>query len=200
MPIAKLTLSMVASPLIILFSLSVAGDLADGKQPRRDKEFTLPKSLHGDFSDYRNQWIRLNNIDYSGLHWQQFITVYTKHGQVAYKHNHLAYRRWYEDPDDEDNDIPFKKYPIGTAFVKENFTSHHSKPGKLSTVTAMIKRRYKGSTNGDSWEYIQFDTDGNIIVQGGADNTRIARTCANCHASVAERDYIFATTYSASEQ
>lgn len=42
-------------------------------------------------------------------------------------------------------------------------------------------------------QFIQFDTEGNIIVNGNSRDAPAQALCIKCHANMAERDFVFST-------
>ncbi len=182
--------------LAFLACHSVYGQSANEKSPYQVELFDTPAAFHESLKHYRSQWLRLTGFEYSGLHWNQFISVYTNTGEETYKNNYLQYIRWYEDPDDEENKPVYTTYPEGAVILKENFASENGKPGMPISVTAMIKRGNNYDPSNGNWEYLQFDAKGNILLQGNSSNELVAETCANCHRHVDGRDYIFSQIFS----
>ncbi len=182
----------------VIFSAQTNGDNINQQQPYHIETFKIPESLKDDFKDYRKNFTRLTSFEHSGLHWQQFIVVYAKQQDNAYKHNYLQYIAWHEDPDDEDNEPSYVTYPVGTIIIKENISSKEGKPDKALTITAMIKREHGFSPKYGDWQYIQFDTQGTILLEGPLENEQVYKNCASCHINVSDRDYIFSHAYSAS--
>lgn len=146
--------------------------------------------------NYRKNWTRLTGFEYSGLHWGQFVIIYTHLGEQTFRHNYLQYVNWFDDPDDEDNEPSFEVYPVGTVLLKENFSVKNGAPDTPQTVAAMIKRASGFDPQMGDWEYIQLDVQGNIIVQGHSRQPDVYNTCASCHQNVADRDYVFSNIYS----
>ena len=155
----------------------------------------IPESIN-----YQAKWQRMTGFEHSGLHWEQFVVVYTNKGDLIYKHNFLQYSAWFDDPEDEDNEPAYKAYSTGTVFIKENYGMNNGKPGHAESVTVMIKRKPGFNPNGGDWEYMQFDKKGKKIIKGKSNNKLVKSACASCHENVAERDYIFSSIYSGASQ
>ncbi|MEN8822645.1 MAG: cytochrome P460 family protein [Abyssibacter sp.] len=193
----RLTLALLAASCCVLGpGTAGTGDEAS-PYPRSIKMFDVPPAYADSLGDYRKRWERLTGFEYSGLHWNQFIMVYTSLGGPVYQNNYLAFMRWYEDPDEPDNLPRYQPYPVGTVVLKENFLAEGGKPTQATTVTAMIKQSPGYAPQAGDWEYLQFDAAGRIIVAGRGDDPAIRALCADCHNNMAERDYIFSQIYSA---
>ncbi len=169
----RLTLALLAASCCVLGpGTAGTGDEAS-PYPRSIKMFDVPPAYADSLGDYRKRWERLTGFEYSGLHWNQFIMVYT-------------------------NNLPrYQPYPVGTVVLKENFLAEGGKPTQATTVTAMIKQSPGYAPQAGDWEYLQFDAAGRIIVAGRGDDPAIRALCADCHNNMAERDYIFSQIYSA---
>lgn len=198
-----LKLILVFSSLQIMSGISFAENAINGAQPAQNPfemmPFALPKSESNLYSDYRTKWTRLTGFEYSGLHWQQFVSIYVNKGADTYRDNYLAYLSLYRDDEDEDEDEKaeqantFKEYDLGTIFLKENYLSKAGQPGTPSSLTIMIKREEGYDQAGGNWEYIQTDTQGNVLMQGSSQSAVIKQVCSECHSNMAERDYVFST-------
>ncbi|AOT08085.1 cytochrome P460 family protein [Pseudoalteromonas luteoviolacea] len=164
--------------------------------------FKVPEKYEEALKDYRTQWNRVTGFEHSGLHWQQFIVVFLNQDVKVYENNYLEYLRYYQDYDEEEEDEDevaepnFKAYKPGTIVLKENFSSQSGAPHDALTVTMMIKREKGYSKGFGDWEYVQFDKEGTIILSGKGSEPAIKHMCSNCHASIEERDFIFANFYS----
>ncbi|WP_081310425.1 cytochrome P460 family protein [Pseudoalteromonas luteoviolacea] len=179
-----------------LFTVDTAG--AD---PFKVYPFKIPEKYQEALKDYRTSWHRVTGFEHSGLHWQQFIVVFLNKDVRAYENNYLEYLRYYQDYDEEEEeeelaDPKFRMYKPGTIVLKENFSSQSGAPHDALTITMMLKREKGYSKGYGDWEYVQFDKLGNIILAGKGSEPAIKHTCSNCHASIAERDFIFANFYS----
>lgn len=197
-------LALIFVVLFINSALSVAetkGSTVKQQSPFEVMPFALPKAKTSLYKDYRKTWHRLTGFEYSGLHWQQFVSIYVNQDEDIYRENYLAYLAIYREDEDEDEDEDetdevvevFKKYSIGTIFLKENYLSKDGRPGMPSTLTIMIKRELGYDLAGGDWQYIQTDTKGNLIMQGDSKDPVIKQICSDCHSNMAERDYIFST-------
>lgn len=199
--------------LIILFTGSLlVSELSSAEESKQDiaqltnpfdiMPFSLPKSEPILYTNYRKKWSRLTGFEYSGLHWQQFVSIYVNKGEDIYRKNYLAYLALYRSDDDdvqeEDTTIDiFQEYELGTIFLKENYLSNEGKPSHPSSLTIMIKRKPGYDEMGGNWEYLQSDINGNVLMQGNSTNPKIKKVCSECHANMAERDYVFSTFLSA---
>jgi len=203
----KNIVSLILSGVLLLASQhGVAEDIDTKvdivKSPFDVLPFELPKADSDLYKDYRKNWSRLTGFEYSGLHWKQFVAIFANKGADIYRENYLAYLSIYRDDDDEDEDEEysedespdaFKEYELGTIFLKENYQASNGKPGEPLSLTMMIKREAGFDSNGGDWEYLQTDVMGDVIMQGDSNNPMIQSSCSNCHANMAERDYIFST-------
>ncbi len=191
---------MKRSAVFIAFMTVLTSLAEDQTSPYRVKMFEVPTADRTTMKDYRNTWTRLTGFEFSGLHWNQFITVYTDKGEETYQNNYLQYITWYEDPDEFEELPPYADYSVGATILKENFSVEAGKPGAPLSVTAMVKHEPGyDAANGD-WEYLQFDANGRVLLRGNSSNPQVEENCANCHRHVANRDYIFSQVYSASKR
>ena len=265
--------------LIDISNIKVDKDLIYGPSP-----WILPQKYENSInSEYRREFFRMTGIEYSGLHWKQFVMVYMNIDPEVYVNNYYDYiRLYYSDDEEEDwedeadnsedggwvykaenddgdswgvradndeddgwdedeswdetgnnedenwdeteneeddgwdeigngegessneievvvgsqrDDTEFDLFVPGTVLLKEHYRNENGQPGAPESITLMIKRE-KGydPTSGD-WEYSQFDTNGNMMMEGNSQRNKIFHNCTKCHANVKERDYIF-TTYS----
>lgn len=190
------------SRLIVLTVLMTNAMLlvADDMSPYQVKMFNAPQGEEFAFDNYRMNWTRMTGFEFSGLHWNQFITVYVRGGESVYQNNYLQYITWYEDPDEFEEPPKYQKYPINTVVLKENFQAKDGKPHAPLTVTAMIKRNSNFDPENGNWEYLQFDPKGKIILRGKASDPTIQTQCAHCHSHIADRDYIFSQIFSATDR
>ncbi|PON12450.1 hypothetical protein C2W62_39525 [Candidatus Entotheonella serta] len=111
------------------------------------------------------------------------------------------YRKMFEEEDEEEGDQPseqnnavFRSYTTGTIIVKENHLALEQAFPKPSSVTVMMKQPPGYDPNMGDWQFIQFDAYGNVLIDGNSQNPSVKLQCAFCHASMAERDYVFSTT------
>lgn len=171
------------------------------------------KSAIKEFSEFNldqySKWSWLSGYEYSGLHWNQFISVYTNIATREYKNNYAMYIKEFLDDDDEDEEeepalTPQQKgymlYPTGTVFVKENYLADAGKPGQLVSVTVMVKHESGFDEEGGNWEYLQFSATGQLVFRGDSKNPAARTVCAGCHINVKERDNVFSTILSSSLQ
>lgn len=199
--VPKVKISLTAT--ILLFSIVNIHQLiaaVDSDTPYQNKVIEFNQSVVPDSKNYQKNWKRMTGFEYSGLHWDQFVVVYTNKGDAIYKHNFLEYSAWFDDPDDEDNEPTYKTYPEGTTFLKENYKITDGKPSEFESATVMIKRYAGFDPDGGDWEYMQFDNSGKMLLRGNASKKHINTTCANCHKNVNERDFIFSNIFSGSSK
>jgi len=194
----SLKLIILTAVICMVFSLlsAQAQSNDDFNQPYQSQTFEFDQKQLPNSKNYQKKWNRMTGFEYSGLHWQQFIVVYTNIGERVYKHNFLQYSAWFDDPEDEDNEPQYQSYPSGTSFIKENYKMINGKPDKIESLTVMLKRDPGFNSDGGDWEYLQFNKDGVKMISGSGKDKQVNNTCASCHESVAERDYIFSNFYS----
>lgn len=148
------------------------------------------------FKDYRRTWPHLTGYEFSGLHWNQHIVLYMNKDAQRYVRNYLEYVRLYVDQDGEGEDAGdsrFEPYIEGTIFLKENYLSKDAKPDAPATITAMIKREKGYDPGSNDWQFLQWDTDGNLLIDGNGTSAPAQALCIKCHANMAERDFVFST-------
>lgn len=168
--------------------------------------FEIPEEYAEELKGYRTNWTRVSGFEHSGLHWQQFIAIFVNKDADVYKNNYREYLRYYqdydEDEDEEEVEEPaFKAYSPGTIILKENYSSDKGIPHSAISVTMMIKHEPGYDSENGDWEYVQFATNGDLILVGNAQDETIKQVCANCHINIADRDYIFANFFAkASEE
>ena len=85
--------------LIDISNVNIDQDLIYGPSP-----WTLPDKYKNLISsEYRRDFFRMTGIEYSGLHWKQFIMVYMNINPKVYVKNYYEYiRLYYSDDGDED--------------------------------------------------------------------------------------------------
>ena len=158
--------------------------------------FRLPDTYRSAFGDYRRKWTALSGKEYSGLHWGQYIMLYVNEHPEIYVRNYLEYIQRYGDRDAndlEDGETHFEPYPVGVVFLKENYLNASGQPGRPSTITAMIKREKGYDADAGDWQFIQFDADGKLLLDGNSRDGVVRAACAKCHGNIRERDFIFST-------
>lgn len=180
---------------ITVYAENKVNQVTQGQTPFDVMPFALPKAAPSLYTDYRKKWHRLTGFEYSGLHWQQFVSIYVNKGEDIYRENYLAYLSLYRDDEDEEENTvsSFKEYEQGTIFLKENYLADKGQPAEPSSLTIMIKRKPGYDSEGGNWEYLQTDIKGNVLMQGDSTNPTIQKVCSECHSNMAERDYIFST-------
>ena len=87
--------------LIDISKLKIDQELIYGPSP-----WTLPDKYKNLFnSEYRREFFRMTGIEYSGLHWKQFVIIYMNIDPKVYVNNYFEYiRLYYSDDEDEDWD------------------------------------------------------------------------------------------------
>ncbi len=144
---------------------------------------------------YKNDWSQLTGYEFSGLHWNQFIVIYAKLGESIYKHNYKEFIKHYLNDDfDEDSGPDFKKYPIGSLFLKEHFNAKDDKREEGTILTLMEKLPEGYDDEYGNWKYIWVNSQsGAIIAEGNSSNELLYSSCIECHSNMSDRDYVFAT-------
>ena len=201
-------------PLLLAAALLMGCDKKDGGAAAQAGKPAVPDSTHGKsmaqsqspwkvpeayaetFRDYRKSWAPLTGYEFSGLHWNQFIALYVNKDPSRYMKNYLEYIRLYVDQDGEEaeeGDKHFEPYGVGTIFLKENFLSQDGKPGAPMTITAMIKREPGFDPGSNDWQFLQWNREGVMIVDGNSHDAPTQALCIKCHSNMAERDFVFST-------
>lgn len=165
--------------------------------------FVVPGELP-EIGKYRKSWHRLSGFEYSGLHWNQFIILYMNQSPGIYRHNYNRYLDEFSEDDWDDEGMEergpgtgFRSYPPGTIFIKENFQVSEGRPAAAVSLTIMKKHEPGYDPERGDWEFIQSDLEGKILNRGKASDPQIRATCSDCHANIADRDFIFSTFFSA---
>jgi len=189
--------SIVGLCALLLSPLSMAEEEQEAGGPFSVYPFTPPKAMQADFAGYREQWVRLTGFEYSGLHWKQFIAIFSNKGERVFRHNFRMYLAEIEaDEEEEEIEVEYKAYAPGTIVLKENYTAHLGKPSDPMTLTIMRKRKPGYDPKRGDWEYLQTSVNGDTILNGNSQNPSVEKACAECHSNVSDRDYIFASFYS----
>lgn len=157
----------------------------------------VPPPGQGIPADYRKSWRRLSNIAVSGLHWQQWVVVYSNQGGAVYRHNRDIV--WAQQQGSGWSDVEpakelgYQSFKPGTILIKEGFigTAVGLRPDFLAI---MIKRQPGFDAKHGDWEYIRSDPRGKVIMQGPLTSRQMGDACGNCHNNVQDRDFVFATT------
>lgn len=123
--------------------------------------FNFDHQLIPDSENYQQQWRRLTGFEHSGLHWEQFVVIYTNHGERAYRNNFLEFSAWFDDPEDEDNQPEYFTYPVGTIFIKENYQMLNGKPADPKSITVMVKHPQGYDAEGETGSTYNFQSMGN---------------------------------------
>ncbi len=148
--------------------------------------------------NYRAKWLRLTEPVFSGMHWNHYVVVYTNQAVEPYRGNHKEFQRWFGDNDDwfeeeegEGEGPNFTNFPVGTVLVKENYSVVDNKPGRLHSLSIMRKQAAGFDPALGDWEYMELEMSGNRLVKGKGSDPLLAAKCGQCHANVADRDYVF---------
>lgn len=182
-------------------ALSVNAKHTEVSIPYQTSDFVIPEQYKSRVVDYPQSWQRLSGYEYSALHWEQFVVIFINKNQDVYAGNYLEFIRIYEeDLDPEEDEIFFKKYPVGTVILKESFLNSNSRPTKALLLSGMIKREKGYDSKFGDWEYFQSNNDGKIIASGNSKDKLISTTCIDCHSNIEDKDFIFATHYSMKAQ
>ena len=165
--------------------------------PDAASPFRVPEKFQDLLRNYRRNWTRLTNLEFSGLHWKQGIVVYINKNYKTFLRNYIGFLKIQEDllEDEEDEEDLFSVYPVGTIVLKENYLLEKGIPTRVSTVTVMIKKRKGYNPELGDWEFLQYEKDGKILLAGSSKNPVVQATCAFCHKNMESRDYIFSTFY-----
>ncbi|MEM9025927.1 MAG: cytochrome P460 family protein [Verrucomicrobiota bacterium] len=157
--------------------------------------FDLPPELHKEFGPYRKNWERLTEFEFSGLHWKQFVVIFANRESDEYLYNYSQYVEQYLDDGWEEpiERRDFKNYSQGTIFLKEHFTPENGKPLTPSFITAMKKMKPGYDPKYGDWKYYWLGGGGSVIEIGNSSNKNLMTSCIECHANMADRDYVFAT-------
>lgn len=145
-----------------------------------------------DLKEYKG-WRWLSAFEPSGLHWEQFVSVYIKESDEIYRNNHAVY---FAEFMDDEVDAQYQEYPLNSTLVKENYAPLNGKPGQLTSITVMIKEALDNPNKLLNWRYQQYSASGQLLIDGTANDPVVNTMCASCHNNVAERDYIFSTQLS----
>lgn len=167
------------------------------RDPFTASPFVSPQGVESIPAAYRKEWVRLTGFEYSGLHWKQFITVFTNTGLDTFRQNNAEYLREFNEEDSGEKH--YKKYPVGTVLLKENYGVDKGRPGAPWTITAMVKHAPGYDPQFGDWEYIQSMPDGKVVMRGNSQDAGIHQVCMACHVNVAERDYVYSTFFTRRE-
>ncbi len=188
--------------LVFLISVLLAmssHSLADGSDPFQQSMFKIPSKYQKDFANYRQRYKRMSGFEFSGLHWNNFVVVYSGFDDSAYKKNYFEFLKFLnmdeEDEEDEGITIGYQPYPVGAVVIKENYASEGSLPKEPSSLTIMKKMPPGYDPKNADWLYLQSDRDGNIMIEGKHGDPGVTEVCSECHSNIAERDFIFSTFY-----
>ncbi len=158
----------------------------------------VPPTLNVDgLENYFERWHWLTGYDLSGLHWHNFISIYTNIGTKVYRNNYFAYIEQLANDMEDEEQQSFLVYPVKTILIKENYNKRDKKPDQPLFLTIMVKREKGYDPDNGDWEYIKSNVDGDILVQGNSQDKEVYEQCASCHINISDRDYIFSTIYNA---
>jgi hypothetical protein len=188
---------MIAAGLLGLITQAVSG--ADAPKPEAPPErpgFASPAKI-GIPADYRSRWAQLSRIAVSGMHWNQWVIVYSNLGEAPYHHNQQLW--WNQEQasgwaDGSQQAVDYTHYQPGTVLLKEGFSgpaAHHLQPTFLAL---MVKHPPGYDAEYGDWEFIQSSPQGKVMVRGPMSAPGVAAACGNCHSNVADRDFVFSTT------
>jgi len=156
--------------------------------------FVVPKVLDQELRQYRQQWVRVTNLEQSALHWNQAVVLYMNQGIAQYRSNYAQQRQMAdgEQPSDPTQQ-GFAAYPSGTVLLKENYLLAPGVAPQPASVTVMLKREGGYDPAMGDWQFLQFDPAGNLLVNGNSRTPQVDTACAFCHRGMVERDYVFST-------
>ena len=175
----------------LLFTICLAVEADITSDPNYLKGFKVT-SEYEEFANYRTKFKRITDFKNSGLHWQQFVVIYTN--TEIYEKNYAEYYRCFVDEDyDEDDDEPpsFVPYKPGDVIVKENYADESNTPSIPLTLTIMKKMPAGYDPKYGDWRYIQLNIEGKTIVDGNSDDASVYGLCIDCHKNIESRDFIF---------
>lgn len=149
---------------------------------------------------YRQEASQVSELVQSGLHWNQWVRVYSLGADASYDHNQQQWRAqrgqksaaWYAN---DNSEATYRHYEPGAILIKEGFLAGEV-PGtfKQASLSLMIKREKGYDPDNGDWEYLQSAPDGQVLMRGPASSAVVNGQCGNCHTSVEDRDYVFATS------
>lgn len=188
-------LIIFTSVLLVIPSLSIA----DGSDPFQQSLFKIPPKYQKDFVNYRQRFKRMSGFEFSGLHWNNFVVVYSGLDESVYKKNYFEFLKFLnmdeEDEEDEDMIIDYQLYPVGAVVIKENYSNESSLPREPVSLTIMKKMPPGYNPKNGDWLYLQSDRDGNIMIEGKHGDPGVTKVCSECHSNIKERDFIFSTFF-----
>lgn len=159
--------------------------------------FTVPQEFRTTLKEYRKSWTRLSNLQFSGLHWNQSVVVYTNKNPEIYRSNYAIYQKYASGDAEEVDKLQFASYPIGTILLKENYVSSDNVVSAPASIALMIKREKNYDATTGDWQFVQFNASGRVLANGSSKDATVATACTQCHQSMAPRDYVFTHFYDA---
>ncbi len=158
--------------------------------------FKSPQGYEEKIDNYRKTWQRVSAIDFSALHWNHYVSIFMNQDVDVYRNNFKEYLMVEEmEEEDEEYEPDYQHYQAGTMFIKEHYIATEGRPGDPSQLSIMIKRDPGYDPEFGDWEYIQSDEKGSVLMSGNSHDAAIKKACLDCHANMAERDFIFALNY-----
>lgn len=185
----------------LILTLFIGPPLGEDLLASRKSLYKAPEDeqLAGIINKYRNDgWQRVSGLNKSALHWHQTVITFIKGDDGAYRHNHKYYLKELNEDYDDESEIVFKEYPVGTQIVKENYYLDSASPPQPLTATIMVKREPGYAPKTGDWQYAQISPDGTVILSGNGDDPVVQQMCVSCHGNIGARDYVFATHFSSS--
>lgn len=194
---------------LLIGSISVADNINpsvvdndyDEVEPFTAQDFKLPLEYQGLIGDYNTGWTRLTGFEFSGLHWNHFVVIYVNKEPEVYAYNYQEYVKLYVEDDwdsewgdEESVEAGFKQYSEGTVFLKEHYVSSSGRPSNGTMLVLMIKEKPGYDPEYGNWKYVWIDgITGTLIDEGNSSNKNLYANCIECHANMADRDYVFST-------
>jgi len=196
-PVAIAMLLAIATVLPTYAADKASIEIVHGEpNPYDQSPFAVPEAYAEHMTDYRKKWDHVSPINYSALHWNHFVSIFMNHSDEIYKHNYIEFLKLEEMlEEDEEYDPEFKLYPEGVIFIKEHFLSENGSPGKPTILSIMIKREPGYDPKYNDWEYVHASETGQVIISGNSSSPAIMQMCLECHANMADRDYIFSLSH-----
>jgi len=162
-------------------------------------DLKLPPKLENELNGPIQNWARLTGFEFSGLHWNNFIIIFVNKNPEIYTYNYAQYIKnftdegWDEDLDDN-LEPDFSGYEEGTVFLKKHYSAQNGRPAGGHLITIMKKMNSGYDSNFGDWKYYWIDgITGKMIQEGNSKNESLYKSCIECHANIADRDYIFST-------
>ncbi|PCJ62883.1 MAG: hypothetical protein COA79_01790 [Planctomycetota bacterium] len=161
-------------------------------------DFKFPEKLKKRFGNYRKNWHRLTDYEFSGLHWQQMVVIYVNKNPEIYSANYKQFSKFYlsddEDVDEIEDEPTFENYPEGTIFLKEHYFVKKNMPSDQGTIAIMEKMPVGYDSKNGNWRYSWINSSsGTVLMKGKSGAIGLQKACIECHQNIPDRDYVFST-------